>query len=159
MGIEIERKFLVLSDAWKEAAEKGVPYEQGYMSRNKDCTIRVRLAGEKGYLTIKGAADPADPLAHPEYEYGIPAADAREMLATLCRHGHVVKTRYRVPHGNHVWEVDVFGGENEGLVLAEVELSSSTETVAMPAWAGTEVSHDKRYTNASLAKNPFKSWG
>jgi adenylate cyclase len=158
MGVEIERKFLVKNNGWKAAAEEGIPYEQGYLSRDRNCTVRARLAGNTGFLTIKGPADPQDPLAHPEYEYEIPAEDARRLIDTLCIHGRVQKTRHRVPHGKHVWEVDVFHGENEGLVMAEVELAASSEAVALPDWAGEEVSQDGRYTNASLAQKPYKNW-
>ena len=150
MGIEIERKFLVTGTAWKENAT-AVPCCQGYLCPGSGVTVRVRTMGGQGFLTVKGRGDG---LARPEYEYEIPLAEAREMLATLCVKPLIVKERYRVVHGGLVWEVDEFAGENRGLVLAEVELAQPEQAVSLPDWVGREVSGDSRYYNASLVSNP-----
>jgi len=154
MGIEIERKFLVANDGWKKDAV-GVPYRQGYLSTYPDATVRVRLAGDKGYLTIKGKTVG---LARAEFEYPIPQEDSVEMLDRLCQKPLIEKTRYRVSFGGRVWEVDEFFGENAGLVMAEVELDDADAEVALPPWAGREVSGDSRYQNSNLARNPYKNW-
>lgn len=155
MGREIERKFLVKDDAWRAGA-RGTAYRQGYLSAGGGPTVRVRVAGEKGYLTIKGKAVGT---SRAEYEYEIPLADAEEMLATLAVTPIVEKVRYRVEHGGLVWEVDEFGGANRGLIVAEVELQEEGQRVELPAWVGEEVTADRRYTNASLAVRPWGTWG
>ncbi|MCB9525553.1 MAG: CYTH domain-containing protein [Myxococcales bacterium] len=155
MATEIERKFLVASDAWRAAADGGTPYLQGYLASGGGATVRVRMAGKQGKLTIKGKTQG---IARAEFEYTIPAADAEVMLRTLCRGQLVEKTRYRVPVGAHVWEVDVFVGANLGLVLAEVELGAEDEAFERPPWAGREVSDDPRYFNAYLARTPYAEW-
>jgi CYTH domain-containing protein len=154
MGLEIERKFLVAGTAWKALAE-GILYRQGYLSRAGGPTVRVRIAGDKGFLTIKG---PSRGLARAEFEYAIPVEDAAEMLDALCEKPLIEKTRYRIPFGSHTWEVDEFHGENAGLVVAEVELRSADEEPVRPPWVGREVSRDPRYFNSNLAKNPFRIW-
>ena len=156
MATETERKFLVISDAWRENAI-GVTYKQGYLSREKDKTVRIRVAGDDGYVTIKGAMA-ADGISKPEYEYKIPKQDAEEMLANLCLPCVIEKVRHRVKHEGHVWEIDVFKGDNEGLTVAEIELSSPDEAFMKPVWLGAEVSHDSRYSNAALSQKPFKVW-
>lgn len=153
MAKEIERKFLVRSDAWRADARPGVPYVQGYLATEPKATVRVRVAGDRGYLTVKGKATGA---TRDEFEYEVPEGDARQMLE-LCG-ARVEKTRYLVPHRGHDWEVDVFGGENDGLVVAEIELRSETEEFARPAWAGEDVTSDHRYANASLSRQPYASW-
>lgn len=158
MGIETERKFLIRHDGWKHAAGAGVLYVQAYLSTDPDRTVRVRIAGDDAFLTVKGRPAADAPLSRAEFEYSIPLPDARAMLETLCLPGAIRKTRYRVPHGAHIFEVDVFDGDNAGLVLAEVELQDADETVSLPDWAGEEVSADSRYANAALSKNPFKNW-
>jgi CYTH domain-containing protein len=157
VGREIERKFLVLGDAWRAGA-RGVPYRQGYLSAGADarCTVRVRVAGDRAFLTIKG---PAAHGARDEYEYPIPVPDADELLARHCAGGRVEKVRHVVPHGGHAWEVDEFTGENAPLVIAEVELTRIDEAVELPPWVGLEVTDDPRYTNAALAREPFSRWG
>lgn len=155
MAKEIERKFLVTSEDWKTDAGAGTAMRQGYLCLEGDRTVRVRLTDDSAKLTIKGARQG---ISRSEYEYGIPEDDAREMLDSLCRGTPIVKTRYRVEHGGHTWEVDVFEAANEGLVLAEVELDSEDETVELPDWAGREVTDDERYYNAFLARQPFGSW-
>lgn len=154
MGLEIERKFLVTSDAWRTAADTGVVLQQGYLCREPGRTVRVRLAGDRAWLTIKGVTVG---IARPEYEYSIPPADAAELL-TLCEPVIIAKTRYRVPHAGHTWEVDVFAAENEGLVLAEVELDHEDAEVEPPSWVGEEVSAERRYHNSQLSRHPFTSW-
>jgi adenylate cyclase len=155
MATEIERKFLVKDDSWREDAEPGVRYRQGYLSSAKSCSIRVRVAGERGYLNIKSATLG---VTRTEHEYPIPLSDAEEMLVDLCEGPLIEKTRYRVPHKGHIWEVDVFGGDNEGLVVAEIELDHPDESFELPAWAGEEVSHDPRYYNVCLVEHPYKHW-
>ncbi|MGB8702316.1 MAG: CYTH domain-containing protein [Thermosynechococcaceae cyanobacterium] len=154
MGIEIERKFLVKSEAWRSQGQ-GTRYCQGYIAKTTDANVRVRIAGELGFLTLKGKAQH---YTRPEFEYPIPVADAREMLALWC-HPHVVeKIRYRIPIGGHVWEVDEFLGDNQGLVLAEVELRDPDEAIVFPDWLGVEVSHQSQYYNSSLAYHPYSAW-
>lgn len=154
MAVEIERKFLVQGEAWRSLAA-GVVYRQGYLTASDRRTVRVRIAGETGYLTIKGATEG---IARLEFEYPIPAADAAIMLDTLCDRPLIEKVRYKIPWGNLLWEVDEFKGENQGLILAEVELQSPDQAVQIPDWIGQEVSGDFRYFNASLAKHPFTRW-
>lgn len=157
MPVEIERKFLVINDSWRENAEDCTRYAQAYLSREPERTVRVRIAGDKAFLTIKGRAPDDAPLETPEFEYQIPKGEA-EALLKLCLPGAIDKTRYRVPHGGKVFEVDVFGGENEGLTVAEVELTHSGESFAKPDWLGQEVTDDLRYKNASLSVTPYCSW-
>lgn len=154
MGTEIERKFLVRDDRWRPGAS-GVLYRQGYLTTDPERTVRVRLAAGTGYLTIKGRTTGA---SRAEFEYEIPAAEAVDMLDRLCLHPLIEKKRYRVSHEGHVWEVDEFLGENEGLTLAEIELTAPDERVALPPWAGAEVTEDPRYYNANLATHPFRCW-
>lgn len=154
MGIEIERKFLVHRKLWKPQGE-GVRIAQGYLSTDPERTVRVRVKGSKGYLTVKGRNEG---ISREEFEYEIPLEDAEAMLA-LCEPSIIEKQRYLEEVVGHVWEIDVFAGENEGLVLAEIELGHETEGFAMPEWLGDEVSGDKRYYNASLAGHPYREWG
>jgi len=153
MGTEIERKFLVKEGSWREAA--GETYRQGYLSTVKERTVRVRTIGDKGYLTIKGISIGASRL---EFEYEIPVADAEELLDSLCEKPLIEKNRYKLDHGGLTWEVDVFFGDNEGLVVAEVELQSENQVFEKPDWVGEEVSSDPRYYNANLIRNPYSSW-
>jgi adenylate cyclase len=155
MATEIERKFLVSNDGWREQADAGTPFLQGYLNEQGRASVRVRIEGERANLNIK-SADAG--VQRQEFEYSIPLADAREMLAGLCAGGLVEKTRYRVSHGNHLWEVDVFDGANAGLVVAEIELDSITEVFDRPDWLGEEVSHEARYYNHFLARHPWKDW-
>ncbi|MBD1914819.1 MULTISPECIES: CYTH domain-containing protein [Cyanophyceae] len=154
MGQEIERKFLVVGDGWRQAAQ-GELIRQGYIPTQDARTVRVRRVGDRAYLTLKG---PAVGLVRPEFEYPIPVADAQTMLATLCQPPLIEKTRYRLPLGNVVWEIDEFLGENQGLIVAEVELTSADQVVNLPDWIGAEVSYDSRYQNSNLARHPFRSW-
>src|SRR3974377_1756239 len=154
MGKEIERKFLVRGDSWRAGAH-GKRYRQGYLSTVKERTVRVRVAGDQGYVTIKGITI-GD--TRPEYEYEIPLADANEMIDKLCERPFIEKTRYRIPQGEVVFEVDEFGGVNHGLIVAEVELKSEDQKFDKPGWLGDEVSNDPRYFNANLVAKPFTTW-
>jgi CYTH domain-containing protein len=151
MGTEIERKFLVKGDAWKAAAAPGIRYRQGYLCSDKDRTVRVRVAGDQAWLTVKGLTRGS---SRPEFEYPVPIADGRQML-DMCERPLLEKTRHRVDHAGLTWEVDVFEGDNAGLVLAEVELERADQPVDLPPWAGIEVTDDSRYYNVNLAKHPM----
>jgi CYTH domain-containing protein len=155
MAIEIERKFLVDLDKWK-SADKGAKhlYIQGYILASPEKTIRVRVADDFGFLTIKGASEGA---ARAEYEYAIPKHDAMELLEGFCS-SHVSKYRYTVWVAGKVWEVDEFLGANEGLFVAEIELQSADEAFEMPSWVGEEVTGIERYYNSALSKHPFSEW-
>ncbi|MCH9814454.1 MAG: CYTH domain-containing protein, partial [Epsilonproteobacteria bacterium] len=142
MGVEIERKFLVKT-GWPK--ENGTRYMQGYLNRQKEKTVRVRIAGEKGYLTIKGKSEGAKRL---EYEYEIPIEEAKEMLERLCDQPLVSKYRYKVTYAGLIWEIDQFLAENEGLIVAEVELESEDQEVQLPPWIDKEVTGDVKYYNA-----------
>ncbi len=154
MAVEIERKFLVVNEQWRTSADDGVRYLQGYLATTQSCSIRARVGGDKAWLNIKGATVGASRL---EFEYAVPVADAEAILANLCATS-VEKTRYRVFHAEHLWEVDVFAGENAGLVVAEIELKSEDERFARPPWIGADVTAERRYYNACLAEQPFSGW-
>jgi adenylate cyclase len=154
-NLEIERKFLVDKEKWSLLAKpEGISYIQGYLSIDDDKVVRVRVAGDKGFLTIKGKSET---VSHPEYEYPIPADDAR-VLIQLYTTTRIEKVRTQIPEGNHVWEVDEFHGDNEGLLMAEIELESVDDIFDRPDWVGKEVTGDKRYYNAWLSLNPFLTW-
>lgn len=155
MGLEIERKFLVINDSWRKAASVGIPIKQGYLIGGKDASVRVRLEGDKANLNIKSATLG---VKRQEFEYAIPVADAEALLATLCHHPIIEKVRYLVPYANKQWEVDVFEGDNAGLVVAELELQDEAEEYKCPPWLGEEVSHDPRYYNTCLSQHPYKDW-
>lgn len=155
MSYEIERKFLVSDDGWREAADDGEPMRQGYLAGGAWGSVRVRMSGARAHLNIKGATVGA---TRREFEYAIPAADAAVLLDELCSGPLIEKTRHRVRHAGHVWEVDVFAGDNAGLVVAEVELAAADEAFERPAWLGTEVTDDPRYYNVSLVEHPFNRW-
>ncbi len=154
VALEIERKFLVRDDTWRAQADQGTAYRQGYLSKSGQSTVRVRLAADEAWITIKGAVEG---LVRSEYEYPIPTADAAALL-DLCTLPVIEKTRFLVEHSGHTWEVDVFAGANAGLIVAEVELDRADAVVALPSWVGDEVSHDPRYKNSSLSTNPFSRW-
>jgi adenylate cyclase len=154
VGIEIERKFLVADMAAIEGSA-GVTYRQGYLSTDPQRTVRVRRAGDRGYVTIKGLSRGP---ARAEFEYEIPAADADAMLDTLALRPIVEKRRHVLEAGGRRWEVDVFEGANVGLVVAEVELESADAPLEIPAWAGAEVTDDPRYYNANLVAHPYAEW-
>ena len=155
MAQEIERKFLVAGD-FKQFARKATRITQGYLSSVPERTVRVRVKGEKGFITIKGIGS-ASGASRFEWEKEIPVAEVQELLQ-ICESGVIDKTRYLVEAGEHTYEVDEFYGENEGLTVAEVELSSEDEAFDKPEWLGEEVTGDVRYYNSMLVKNPYKNW-
>lgn len=155
MGVEIERKFLVQNDTWRAQITRSEVMRQGYLISDEINSIRVRIGGEQAKLNIKSAVVG---ISRTEFEYPIPLTDAKIMLASLCRGPLVEKTRYWVPVGNHEWEIDVFSGENSGLIVAELELNSEQETFERPIWLGAEVTEDKRYYNSYLVLHPYQSW-
>ena len=154
MGIEIERKFLVNGDEWRQLGE-GILYRQGYLNTDKGRTVRVRTIQERAYLTIKG---PTINASRAEYEYEIPIEDALEMLSSLCISPVIEKKRHTIQYMGHAWEVDEFQGENEGLIFAEIELTDRDEQFAIPPWIGREVTHDPRFYNSALSRNPYSKW-
>ncbi len=153
MGTEIERKFLV-SDPSVVEGSSGRELRQGYLSRDPARSVRVRHAGERAYLTVKG---PKTGATRGEWEWEIPASDAHDLLA-ICEGPVLEKTRYIVEFGGRAWEVDVFAGDNAGLVTAEIEIEAEDADVELPPWIGAEVTHDSRYDNVSLARVPFNTW-
>jgi adenylate cyclase len=156
MGREIERKFLVDPGAWRPDPARGVRFRQGYLSVDPARVVRVRRAGPGGALTVKGLTTGVE---RAEFEYAIPLADADAMLDTLCLRPLLEKTRYREPWRGRTWEIDVFEGDNAGLIVAEVELAASSDVLELPPWAGKEVSDDPRYFNSNLTQHPFTRWG
>lgn len=155
MGVEVERKFLVVDDSWRAEVTKATRIVQGYLARTGRVTLRVRVKGEAGFVTIKGETRG---ISRSEFEYPIPLADARAMLDGLADGPVVDKVRHLVPVGGHTWEVDVFEGANAPLVMAEVELGDPDEPFELPSWAGQDVSDDARYYNANLAQAPYSTW-
>ncbi|WP_444995249.1 CYTH domain-containing protein [Aliikangiella sp. IMCC44359] len=154
MAKEIERKFLV--DLNKIGAlEGGVTIKQGYISTSDKSVVRLRLIGQKAYLTLKGENQG---ISRSEFEYEIPVEDAHKIISELCSEGVVEKTRYLIQHANHTWEVDIFHGDNDGLIVAEIELRSEDEYFEKPSWVTAEVSDDAKYYNSSLLDNPFSNW-
>jgi adenylate cyclase len=156
MGVEIERKFLVAHDGWKKNIVKSLTIAQGYLSTDPSRTVRVRIAGDDSLITIKGAPV-AGSIATPEFEYPIPPDDAKTLLP-LCLPGSITKTRHYVTFGAHQWMIDVFSGDNDGLIVAEIELTDEAEDFSRPDWLGAEVTQDARYKNSALAQRPFKGW-
>jgi adenylate cyclase len=154
--LEIERKFLVTSDSYKEEAFSKKRIIQGYLSSNPERTVRVRIKENKAYLTVKGSSN-ASGMSRFEWEKEILVEEAENLLL-LCEKGVIDKTRFEVKVGNHIYEVDEFYGENEGLEMAEIELQSETEWFEKPNWLGEEVTNDNRYYNSYLSKNPYKNW-
>lgn len=154
MAIEIERKFLVRDNSWRELGE-GIYCRQGYLSTDIERTVRIRTIGEKGFLTIKGKTKKA---TRHEFEYEIPIKDAEVMLDVLCKRPLIEKTRYIIHANGRVWEIDEFWGDNEGLIIAEVELQNINETIELPEWIGEDVTENPAYYNANLVKNPYKKW-
>ena len=140
MPIEIERKFLLASDAWRSAVTQSTRMRQGYVLATDERTVRVRVAGETAHITLKGMRNG---IGRSEFEYSIPLDQANSMLDTLCTHPLIEKTRHLVPHAEHIWEIDVFSGENSGLIVAELELTHADAPFVRPLWLGREVSHDR----------------
>ena len=154
MALEIERKFLINKEKLPKLTG-GKKLTQGYLSFHQP-SIRVRIAENEAFLTIKGSSNDGG-ISRSEFEYPLPLQDAKELLGE-CKGLLVVKTRYEIEHQGHIWELDIFEGENEGLIVAEIELRSADGSFALPSWVTTEVSTDTRYTNAALAQKPFKQW-
>jgi len=154
MGIEIERKFLVINDLWKANANNGKDFKQGYLTGGESCSVRVRTEGNNANLNIKSATLG---ILRQEFEYSIPLDEAEELLSLFCSTA-VTKKRYEVDYAGKTWEVDVFSGENDGLIVAEIELDRPDEDFELPPWTGEEVSSQARYYNTELARHPFSTW-
>ncbi|MEC8880681.1 CYTH domain-containing protein [Alloalcanivorax venustensis] len=154
MAVEIERKFRTKGVDFL-ANQEGERLTQGYLSHDPRATVRLRVQGDRAWLTIKGKTHGA---SRSEFEYPIPTADAHAMLEEMCPQGVIDKTRYRIPVGEHVWEVDEFHGDNQGLVVAEVELDSEDQPFERPPWLGEEVTDDPRYYNSALSRTPYGQW-
>ena len=155
MATEIERKFLVANDNWRKQVSRQKTIKQGYFGPPNKASIRIRIDGDSANINIKSAT--LD-IVRKEYEIPVPLIDAEEMLQHLCERPFIEKVRHLVPQGDHVWEVDEFSGDNQGLIVAEIELSRADEFFEKPDWLGEEVSHDERYYNVRLVKNPYKNW-
>jgi adenylate cyclase len=155
MGIEIEKKFLLANDGWRNRIAKSVVFRQGYLAGSEKASVRVRIEGSEANINIKGATLG---VRRQEFEYSIPFDDASELLSTLSNGPLIEKTRHYIFVGEHKWEIDEFQGDNEGLIVAEIELQDENEFFDKPDWLGKEVSLDKRYYNAMLVTKPYKSW-
>ncbi len=155
MATEIERKYLVRDDSWRDHVHYHVGYRQGYLANTEQCSVRVRVGGDTAHVNVKGSTVGASRL---EFEYPVPLADAETMLRDLCLRPIIEKTRYLVRHAGKEWEVDVFEGDNAGLVVAEIELEDEAQAVTLPSWAGQEVTGDVRYYNSNLVATPYKQW-
>ncbi len=155
MAKEIEHKFLILNDDWRKDADEGLHMVQAYMGSNEKSSIRIRIIGDSANLNIKSKTIG---IQRSEYEYDIPVDEAKEMLESLCDRPFIEKTRFHVNYGGHEWEIDVFSGDNEGLVVAELEVSSVEEKFTLPDWVGEDVSNDPKYYNICLITHPYKDW-
>ncbi|TVO70511.1 CYTH domain-containing protein [Sedimenticola selenatireducens] len=155
MAVEIERKYLVINDKWKKSVVSESVLKQGYIVNQPNVTVRVRIAKGKAHLNIKSATIG---ITRAEYEYEIPLSDAENILEDIAEQPFIDKTRFKVRCGDHIWDLDVFYGDNSGLVMAEIELDSEDEAFEYPEWAGEEVSSDPRYYNSSLVKKPYSTW-
>ena len=154
MKVEIERKFLVKNQDWKKLIVEKHSIQQGYLNTDKSCNVRVRIMNSAAFITIKGKRVNT---ARPEFEYEIPLNDAESILK-LTKNSIIKKTRFTVNHKGQIWEIDQFEGDNQGLVIAEIELKQKDEVISLPNWIGTEISNDERFYNLSLSSNPFKNW-
>jgi adenylate cyclase len=155
MAIEIEHKFLLANDDWRSAVQKSIKYKQGYLSSQPTSSIRVRISDKQAWLNIKSATVGTERL---EFEYEIPLPDAEEIITTLCGKPLIEKIRHFVPNEDNIWEIDEFEGDNQGLIVAEIELPKVGKIFTKPYWVGEEVTHDLRYYNNNLALNPYKKW-
>lgn len=155
MAIEIEHKFLLANEDWRQHIQKSVKYKQGYLSSQPTSSIRIRIADKQAWLNIKSATIGTQRL---EFEYEIPLSDADEIISTLCGKPLIEKIRHFVPNEDNIWEIDEFEGDNQGLIVAEIELSIVGKNFTKPYWLGAEVTHDLRYYNNNLAVNPYKKW-
>lgn len=154
MATEIERKFLVKNNTWKDLAKKKTKIQQAYLNLDKERTVRIRIIGDEAFITVKGQNYG---VVRKEFEYPIPIEDAEAMML-LCHKPFIEKIRYEIPLNNHIWEVDEFFGDNEGLIVAEIELNDENEAFEIPGFIGKEVSEDIKYFNASLIQLPFSKW-
>jgi len=155
MATEIERKFLVVNQDWQENISSELHIVQAYLATNEFSSTRIRIRDDRANINIKSATLG---ISRTEFEYAVPVADAQLMINDLCIKPVITKIRYIVKHMQHTWEIDVFSGDNEGLIVAEIELSSPDETFEKPSWLGEEVSNDARYYNVCLVKNPYNTW-
>jgi adenylate cyclase len=155
MALEIERKFLVVNDAWRASIERSIPIRQGYFCRTPLLRARIRVFGDQGFVTLK--SEPGTLIRH-EFEYEIPKSDALEIIELFSIEPIVVKTRFNVTFSSVLWVIDVFEGANAGLLVAEVELEDAEQVVSLPPWVGIEVTNDRRYGNSNLARHPFLTW-
>lgn len=155
MPTEIERKYLVRNDRWRDHIGGQQHIRQGYLANTNLCSVRVRIADQHAWINIKGMTTS---MVRTEYEYPVPVPDAEDMLARMCQGALIIKTRYLVRHKNHDWEIDMFEGDNTGLVVAEIELDATDESFALPEWAGAEVTGDPRYLNINLVHHPLVHW-
>ncbi len=155
MAKEIEHKFLLANENWRKSIKKSVKYKQGYLSSQPTSSIRIRLSDTQAWINIKSATIGTERL---EFEYEIPVNDAEEIIISLCNKPLIEKIRHFVNNGKHIWEIDEFEGDNEGLIVAEIELSTAGEVFAKPEWLGQEVTRDLRYYNNNLVINPYKKW-
>ncbi len=155
MAKEIERKYLIASDDWRSEALAGALYRQGYLSTDPQRSVRIRIAEAGAWLNIKSKISP---LSRYEFEYPIPKVDAEIILNNLCLQPLIEKTRYRAVYAGFTWEIDVFAGDNAGLIVAELELESENQIFERPPWLGREISHDPRYLNINLVRRPFSRW-
>jgi len=151
---EIERKFLITHEEWRQDATRKY-YKQGYLSHDIACTVRIRIAEENAFITVKGKTDGA---TRPEFEYAIPLEEAQIMLDTLCKKPLIEKYRYLLAYEGFIWEIDEFLGENEGLIVAEIELPTEDTYFVLPDWAGKEVTTETRYYNSNLSQYPYTKW-
>ena len=154
MGVEIERKYLLKNKEWRARAGEGIEIRQGYLNSAKERTVRIRINGGVGLITVKGETINS---TRKEYEYQIPIEDAEELLE-LCEKPIVEKTRFEIIHNQKVWEIDEFKGGNKGLIVAEIELEDENEELEFPLWIGEEVTSDPRYYNANLIAHPYSDW-
>ena len=155
MATEIERKFLLKNDLWRDSVVKYIFFKQGYLVGSEKASVRVRIEGEQANMNVKSATLG---VTRKEYEYSIPLEDAQELLNNLCQQPLIEKIRHYVYVGDHEWEIDEFKGDNQGLIVAEIELKDEMEEFNKPEWLGQEVSHEKKYYNSLLAKQPYKNW-
>ncbi len=155
MAIEIERKFLLAADSWREQVERSIDMRQGYFCNTDRASLRVRIEGDRARIGVKSMTHT---MRRTEFEYPVPVEEARIMLDEMCQPSIVIKTRHLLHFQGHLWEIDEFHGDNEGLLVAEIELGDETESFARPDWLGEEVTDDPRYLNFRLASQPFKDW-
>lgn len=155
MPIEIERKFLLKDDSWRAEIESSTVFKQGYFGGGGKASLRVRIEGSQANLNIKGATIG---VVRQEYEYPIPLAEAEELLVTLCEQPFIEKVRHITKYDGYEWEIDEFLGDNQGLIVAEIELQSEQDNIPLPTWIGEEVSHEEKYYNVALCNHPYKNW-